>query len=104
MKELLIFLLLIFFIEIKTQNEELTSIPDEKTISKPNEEPSKEPSKRVNNCLKGFFFINCPKGFRSYGGKCCNEAPVKCRGGKVLDNKCICPARKKLISGQCIRI
>ena len=104
MKELLIFVLLIFFIEIKTENKETSSVPNEETISKPNKDPSKELPKKAYNCLKKYPFSKCPKNTKKYGVKCCIEPPVKCISGKISGGKCKCPARSKLINGQCIKI
>ena len=94
--------MLIFFIEIKAQNVEPISKPNEETTSKPNEEPFKDPSQRRTFCFGKI--CKCPKGFRNYNGICYKDPPVKCEGGRISGNKCICPSRTKLINGKCIYI
>ena len=77
MKELLIFLLLLLFIENKT----ITAFRD----------------------IKRGFYPTCPKGSRSESGKCIKENE-RCVGGKVYKNECICPAGRKLKNGKCEKI
>ena len=87
MKELLIFLLLIFFIEVKTQNSTSTT--------------------KIIACSGGRVVsgvCKCPIGKKNYGGKCLNKAPIKCKGGKIINNICVCPKGTKLKGGKCAKI
>ena len=95
MKELLIFLLLIFFIEVKTQN--LSSPQLAKLIK----------TSKVIPCSGGRVVsgvCKCPIGKKNYGGKCLNKAPIKCKGGKIINNICVCPKGTKLKGGKCAKI
>ena len=95
MKVLLIFLLLIFFIEVKTKN--LRSPRGTKIIK----------SSRVIPCSGGRVeagICKCPSGKRNYGGKCLSRAPVICRGGKIINNNCVCSKGTKLKGGKCAKI
>ena len=87
MKELLIFLLLIFFIEVKTQNTTSTT--------------------RIIPCSGGRVIsgvCKCPMGTKYYSGKCLGKAPVKCIGGKIFNNNCVCPLKTKLTNGECTKV
>ena len=89
MKELLIFLLLIFFIEVKTQN----------TTTKP--------TSKIIPCSGGRVVsgvCKCPIGTKYYSGKCLKQAPVKCVGGKISNNNCVCPQKTKLKNGVCTKV
>ena len=75
MKEILIFLLLLLFIE----------------------------NTSINTCFGGIKLLGeciCPKGKINKFGKCVKETKF-CLGGKVIENKCICPSRTKLKNGNC---
>jgi hypothetical protein len=91
MKELLIFLLLIFFIEVNTQNS--TS-----TVQK---------ATKIIPCSGGRVVsgvCKCPSGTKYYSGKCSKQAPVKCVGGKISNNNCVCPQKTKLKNGVCTKV
>ena len=93
MKELLIFLLLIFFIEAKKQNSRLSLAPKKKP--------------RIFRCIGGRIvsgFCNCPIGTKYYGGKCSRFAPVPCLHGRISNNKCVCPKRTRLKNGSCVKV
>ena len=75
MKELLIFLLLLF-IENKTISATFRSI------------------RRVA------YYSPCPKGDIPFIGKCKKIKEI-CNGGKFVKNECICPSGKKLINHKC---
>ena len=117
MKELLIFLLLIFFIESKTQISEPIPKPIgkinlkaiKKTISKQNEvsisKQIGETTKPFKSCVGGILindFCKCPKGTKYYRGICTKQPLVKCEGGILKDNKCICLSKKRLPNGKCL--
>ena len=77
MKELLIFLLLLLFIE----------------------------NIIANTCIGGRLVgaaYQCPKGFICHHGKC--QKPIKCINGKLQENGCTCPKRTKLIGGICVKV
>ena len=95
MKELLIFLLLIFFIEVKTKN--LRPSPGTKIIK----------TSKVIPCSGGRVVsgvCKCPNGKKNYGGKCLKKAPIICRGGSISNNICICPKGTKLKGGKCAKV
>ena len=94
MKELLIFLLLIFFIEAKKQNLRLSGTSIMRKTS------------RIIRCSGGRVVsgvCKCPSGTRYYGGRCSKIAPVQCVGGRISNNKCICPKGTKLKNGSCVK-
>ncbi len=77
MKELLIFLLLLLFIE------NIFSI-------------SCSGGRVVGGICK------CPTGYKNNGGSCQKSSTVRCNGGTVNKNVCSCPPRKKLKNGSCV--
>ena len=109
MKELLIFLLLIFLIESKPQISEPIPKPIGKTNLKLIKETiSKqigETTKPFKSCVGGILindFCKCPKGYKYYHGICTKQPLVKCEGGILKDNKCICLSKKRLQNGKCL--
>ena len=75
MKELLIFLLLLLFIE----------------------------NKQANYCNGGRIiagFCKCPKNSINSKGICIK--PIRCTGGNITGSSCICPKKTKLINGYCV--
>ena len=79
MKELLIFLLLLLFIE------NIFSI-------------SCSGGRVVGGVCK------CPTGYIYSDGKCSKQSVVKCKGGKVIDNICSCPSATRLERGICKKV
>ena len=76
MKEILVFLLLLLFIE------KIIAI----------------------SCIGGRVVggvCKCPTGYRNYGGKC-SKNTIRCSGGHVSGNKCVCPLKKKWKNGACV--
>ena len=109
MKELLIFLLLIFFIENKQQIIEPITKPNNAIITKQSKSlssnPTEEPIKQIKFCDGGkkvLGFCKCPRGYILYNGICTKQPPVKCEGGKLYGFNCICPRWTKLIKGKCV--
>ena len=107
MNELLIFLLLLFFIENKPPIFKPITNPF-KTIQKPNKQldskPTEEPIKQRIFCEGGkiiFGICKCPKGLKNYNGKRTKQPPVKCEGGNLYGSNCICPRGTKLKNGKC---
>ena len=91
MKELLIFLFLIFFIEVKTGNNTTVVKKTSKIIACSG-------GRVVSGACK------CPTGTKYYGGKCSRFAPVPCLHGRISNNKCVCPKRTRLKNGSCVKV
>ena len=113
MKELLAFLLLIFFIEskpiltpiLKRNNGSPASPKENPTYQQNIDESIVKPTSTILFCEGGQIvagFCKCPKGTKNYRGKCSVLPPVKCEGGIINGNKCSCPPKTKLIKGRCV--
>ena len=117
MKGLLIFLLLIFFIESRVPNNTFVKSTNTRKPNKnstqesgsklPITKPISKPTSKIISCTGGRVVsgtCKCPNETKYYNGKCVKETPVKCLGGQISNNSCVCPQKTKLQNGICIGV